>query len=94
MMVKSVGTRAGKLFSTGLRPQAGFGIDVWGCSGTELSRLQKLAAACASPSSAGTSRAAKLLLQGDPTASMATAAANRLAKEVWMSYEAMAGSDH
>eukprot|EP00972_Heterocapsa_arctica_P009365 1378852-Heterocapsa_arctica.AAC.1 len=58
-------------------------MEVWGCSPSELRKLQTRAGACMSPFTKGASLSTKLLIHGDPTASLAVSALHRYAKEVW-----------
>ena len=78
-----VGSRCIKVYTAGFKPAAGYGMEVWGCSPVELKKLQTRAGACLSPFAGGSSLTAKLLIHGDPSATLAVAAAVKYAREVW-----------
>ena len=83
-LVKAGARKAGKVYRTGIQPQATFGCEVNGLSDGEVARLQKSAASAFPPFGRLRSRTLVLLAHGDPLAKPATAAMCRWAKEVWL----------
>ena len=78
-----VGSRSIKIYAAGFKPAASCGMEVWGYSPVELRKLQTRARACLSSFARGSSLTAKLLIHGDPSATLAVAAAMQHAREVW-----------
>ena len=78
-----MGNRSIKIYTASFRPAAGYGMEVWGCPPVEPRKLQARAGACLSPFAGGSSLTAKLLIHGDPSATLAVAAAMKYAREVW-----------
>ena len=75
--------KTGKLFTTGVRPAADFGSQVFGMSEPELKKLQTTFLACVGSSAGGRSRTLSLLLFNDPCWRSAGGPITQWAKEVW-----------
>eukprot|EP00972_Heterocapsa_arctica_P070030 10344633-Heterocapsa_arctica.AAC.1 len=60
-LTRAVGTRSVQIFSCGFKPAIGYGMEVWGCSPSELKKLQIREGACLSPFTKGASLSTKLL---------------------------------
>ena len=87
----AVGPRTRVLATTGIVPGAGYGIEIYGISDTELTTAQQLAACVETPSAGGRSLTRLRLVRADPTVSLAIASILRWACEVW---DAVCGAQH
>ena len=77
------GQRAAKLFVAGVKPVAAYAAEVTGICTSMLERLRTWFVALRMAKPSGASKAAALLLHGDPMAPLAVAACHRWAKEAW-----------
>ncbi len=70
---KAVGSRAIKVFRSGVMPSAAYDAPVWGISDSEVTKLRRLAAVTMSPRARGRSLAMTHLWHGLPTADVEVA---------------------
>ena len=85
ILAKAAGrARAHRLFGTGLVPALGYAAEVTGFSDADLTKTQALALRTVTPGNRGSSRVARLALQGGAGLDrLACAALSRFAAEVW-----------
>ena len=84
---KTVGGRIASLVTnSGPIPSTEYGASVNGVSGTELGKLQSIAATGMTPAAQGRSLTALLALKGDPTARAATAPIAQWARMAWKAH--------
>ncbi len=80
---RAVGSRASKVFRTGILPAAAYDSPIWGVSDAEVARMRRLAAVALSPRGRGRSLAMLHLWHGLPTAAVEVAPVIHFSKMVW-----------
>ncbi len=81
---RTLGTKVGRVFRTGILPAAAYDAPVWGVSDTEVTRLRRLAAVAMSPRARGRSLTMTHIWHGLPTAEVEVSPVLQYSKMVWL----------
>ncbi len=80
---RAIGSRAAKVFRTGLLPAVAYDAPIWGVSDAEATRLRRMASVALSPKGKGRSAAMVQLWHGMPTAEAEIAPVVQYSKMIW-----------
>ncbi len=80
---RTIGSRAAKVFRTGILPAVAYDAPIWGVSDAEATRLRRMASVSLSPKGKGRSAAMVQLWHGLPTAEAEVAPVVQYAKMIW-----------
>ncbi len=82
-IAKTLGSRAVKIFSSGIAPEANYGSEVWGVSDAEVVKLRRAAARALRPWSRCRSLTTVHLVHGLPTCKDELRTVVHLSKQIW-----------